>query len=299
MEAKIEGPAQAAPPIPIDAIIDTFSLGGTWAMLLALLMASAEAIVLFMHAWFTPDPTTRITQIPEGIFCFLVAELNWRFIRRSRHRVAVNGEGIWSVQGGRTAYLAWRNLAHARANDALQRLELSDASRSTEIDVEYQLKNFEGLRDFILSHTAESAQVQSPGMSTFYHDWDAKVVFASLAAALFYISWLIHRQGEGREFLIPIVLGMVALIRVLMDPVSLSISHDGIAIEYLSYQSRIPFNSVTGITLRDVRRRANVLAGVVIATQKGQRIRLSRFREGSVALYEALQRTWRAGSGSV
>ena len=145
------------PPVPADATVFTFRRGATWFILLALLFALAEAVVLLVEAWFTPDPTTRMTQIPEGVFLALVAELNWRFFRSSWHRIAVNAEGIWSVRLRNTRFLAWRNVAHVLANDAMQRLELADASGLTAIQVEYQLKDFERLRNFILSHTTESA----------------------------------------------------------------------------------------------------------------------------------------------
>lgn len=92
MDARLDGPTPA-PPVPIDATVFAVSKGTTLAMLLALLMALAEASVLLFHAWFTADPTTRITQVREGIFCLLVAELNWRFIFRSWHRIAVNANG--------------------------------------------------------------------------------------------------------------------------------------------------------------------------------------------------------------
>ncbi len=297
MDARLDGPTPA-PPVPIDATVFAVSKGTTLAMLLALLMALAEASVLLFHAWFTADPTTRITQVREGIFCLLVAELNWRFIFRSWHRIAVNANGIWSKRWGRTGYLDWHAVANARANDPLQRLELSDSSRNTEIDVEYQVKNFEGLRAFILSHTAESAQVQSPGMTTFHRGGGIKMVYAGLAAALLYTAWLMHQQGGGQEFLVPVVLAAFAVVRVLLDPVRLVISHDSIAIEYPTHQRTIPFSSVKAIAISDVRRKANVSAGVVITTREGRRIRLSQFREGSVALNEALQSAWRATSAA-
>ncbi len=284
------------PPVATDATVFTFAPGATWVMLLALAMALSEAIWLFIGAWFTVDPTTRMTQIPEGIFLALVAELNWRFFRSSRHRVAVNAEGIWSIRSG-TSYLAWRNVAQLRANDAMQRLELADASGLVEIRVEYQLRDFERLRDFILSHTAESAQVQSQSAGRFYRSWENKIIYAVIGAASLFVAWFVYRHVTGQVFVLPVALGAIALVLFFLDPVSLIIGHDRISIEYPAYQRTILFSSVTGITLSDVHYRGNVWAGVVIAIRAGRPIRLTRFRGGSVALYEALQAAWQAVGG--
>jgi hypothetical protein len=270
--------------VPADATFFTFRRGATWFILLALLFALTEAVVLLFEAWFTPDPTTRVTQIPEGVFLALVAELNWRFFRSSWHRIAVNAEGIWSVRLRNTSFLAWRNLAHVQANDAMQRLELADASGLTEIQVEYQLKDFGRLRDFILSHTAESAQVQSSGMGAFRRSWEYKIIYAVIASALLFIAWFVYRHVTGHVFLLPVALGAVGLVLFFLDPVSLVIDHDRISIKYPGYQRTILLSSISEITLSDRRYRGNVWAGVLIARKAGRPIRLTRFSGGSVAL---------------
>jgi YD repeat-containing protein len=284
------------PPVPADATVFTFRRGATWFILLALLFALAEAVVLLVEAWFTPDPTTRMTQIPEGVFLALVAELNWRFFRSSWHRIAVNAEGIWSVRLRNTRFLAWRNVAHVLANDAMQRLELADASGLTAIQVEYQLKDFERLRDFILSHTTESAQVQASGVGAFRRSWEYKIIYATIASASLFVAWFVYRHVTGHVFLLPVALGATALVLFFLDPVSLVIDHDRISIKYAGYQRTILFSSISEITLSDRRYRGNVWAGVLIQRKAGGPIRLSRFRGGSVALYEALQAASRAAS---
>jgi YD repeat-containing protein len=292
----MQGPPVPGPSVPADATVFGFRRGATWFMLIALLFAFAEAVVLLVQAWFTPDPTTRITQIPEGVFLALVAELNWRFFRSSWHRIAVNAEGIWSIRLRNTGYLSWRSVAHVQANDAMQKLELADASGQTEIPVEYQLKDFERLRDFILSHTAESAQVQSQSTSAFRRSWEYKIIYAVFASAMLFIAWFVYRHVTAHVFLLPFALGAAALVRFFLDPVSLVINHDAISIGYPGYERTILFSSVTGITISDVHYRGNVWAGVSIARKAGAPIRLTRFSGGSVALYEALQAAWRAAS---
>lgn len=292
-----DAPTQV-PPVPADATNFAFPKGATWIMLVSLLVAFTESAVLLVGAWFTADPTTRITQIPEGIFLALVAELNWRFFLSSRHRVAVNAEGIWSIRRKHIRYLNWRDVAHAWADDRMQRLELANASGLTTIRIEYQLKNFERLRDFVLSHTSQSAQVQTRDAGVFRRSWEFKIVVAAAGSIFLFVAWFVYRHFTGHVFVLPILLAAAALILFFLDPISVLIGHDGILIGYPGYQRTIPFNSVTGISLSDVRYRGNVWAGVRIDRRAGGAIRLTRFRGGSVALYEALRSAWQLACGA-
>jgi YD repeat-containing protein len=293
MEANMDRPSMA-PPIPADAAVFTFGSGAAWVMLFGMLIAATEATLLLVHAWTTVDPTTRLTQIPEGVFFALVAELNWRLYRRSRDRVAVNQEGIWSVRRKGTDYLDWRSVAQVRADDTQQRLELVDASGATAVRVEYQLRAFESLRDFILNHAAKSGNFLSPSVSVFHRSWNTKLIWAATAAVLFLMAWRVHVHNLSQGFVVFVVFGAVALYFFLSDPVSMVVGRDALTIHYPIHQGMIPFSTITGIALSDVRKRENVQAGVVIQRRAGRAVKLFRIREGSVALYEALQAAWRS-----
>jgi YD repeat-containing protein len=291
MKTKMDwsAPARGIPP---DASLFGISARTTLFFLGAMLLALVEAALLFVHAWFTADPTTRITQIPEGVFFALVAELNWRFLRRSRVRIAVNSEGIWRRQGGKTDFLAWSNLAGVRANDAQQYLELTDNRGLASMRVDYQIGNFERLRDYILDHSAGPAQLQPPGTSVFHHSSGYRTIYAAVAAILFFVAWRLQHHAGHPLALVPLVLGVVLVFMVLREPTTVVIGHDGLAIRHWGFQRDILFNSISAIDLSNVRYRGNVWAGVRITLRSGARIRLSRFREGSVTLYEALRAAW-------
>lgn len=292
----MEAPARV-PAIPEDATDFAFPRGATWVLLFSLLTAFAQAVVLFVEAWSTQDPTTRMTQIPQGVFLALVAELNWRFFLGSRHRVALNPEGIWSIRRKDIRFLAWSNVARVSADDTMQRLELTDASGSTAIRIEYQLKDFAKLRAFVLSHTAESTLVRSEGASVFHRGWDRKIIYAAVGIASLFVAWFVYRQITGELFLLPAVVAAAAFVAFLVDPVSVAIARSGILIGYPIYERTVPFASVKAISLTDVRYRGNVWAGVRIEIRGGWPIRLTRFRGGSVALYESLQAAWRRSGG--
>ncbi|HVN94539.1 MAG TPA: hypothetical protein VMT38_12630 [Terracidiphilus sp.] len=287
-----------APAVPENAARYTFPQGAMWILLFSLVTAFSQAVVLFLEAWTTQDPTTRITQIPQGIFLALVAELNWRFFLGSRNRIAVNAEGIWMTRRKGTRYLGWDDVARVSADDAMQRLELTDASGTTAIRIDYQLKDFEQLRDFVLSHTQKSAQVRIHNSHIFHRSWDRKLVFAGAGGASLLVTWFAYRQFNGPVFIFPVLAAATAMVAFFLDPVSVAIEHGRISIDYPGYRRNIALSSVTKISLSDVRYRGNVWAGVVIARSSGMRIRLSRFSGGSVALYEALQTAWREANGT-
>jgi YD repeat-containing protein len=287
MNANSTGSA-STPGIPPDANVYTFATGASWVFLFAMLMAFAEAVLLFYRAWTTPDPSTRITQIPEGVFFALVAELNWRFLRTSSARIAVNETGIWRRQGRGTDFLSWNDVTSVRTNDTLQRLEITDRHDLTTIRVEYQVGNFERLRDYILSQTTQQAQLEKVGMNVFHAVSDNKMIYGAVAATLLFFAYL-SQHHSGHVLVVPLLLGVVLLFFVLREPTKVVIGHDGIAIHHIGYQSDIPFNSIANVSIVDVRFHGNVWPGVVITTIRGARTRLTRFREGSVAVYEAIQ----------
>ena len=292
MNVNVNGPA---PGIPQDAEVFTFSFGATWFLLIAMLITLAEATLLFAQAWYTVDPTTRLTQIPEGVFYALLTELNWRLLRRSFARIAVNSEGIWQRRGGSTAFIAWNDLASVHANDTQQRLELTDGRGVVSLSVGYQIGSFERLRAYILSRLNAQTQRERPGTSVFRHSSDNQIVYATVAALLLFFAW--HMQHNlGFPFSVCLVAAVVMVFLVLREPTTLAISHGGVTVHYLIYQSDIPFSSIAAVDFSDLRYRGNVWAGVRITTHRGARIRLSRFREGSVAIYEALQEARKAAA---
>lgn len=82
---------------------------------------------------------------------------------------------------------------------------------------------------------------------------------------------------------------------VFRDPTSVQITKRSIDITYLGWKRSVAFPEVIGISLKDVSDdRGNVWAAVILDRRNDKPIKLFRFREGSIALRDALQAAWNA-----
>jgi hypothetical protein len=227
--------------------------------------------------------------VPAAIYCTGA-------YRRFRDRVAVNAEGIWYLpKNGLFTFIAWSDIAEVKANDAMQRLIVTDASGSRTIRAEYQLGNFATLREFVLAHT--KAPARNPvGQSMFHRSWINKIILLGFGFLMLAPAMAAYRQSAGSGFYLFVGLGACCFLLVVLDPLTLEVTQENVVIRYPAWTRTIPFSSIAGIKLDDVRdpRNGNVWAAVVIERRKGRRIRLFRLREGSIALNDALQRAWSA-----
>jgi hypothetical protein len=217
-----------------------------------------------------------------------------RILRSSRNRIAVNSEGIWYLARNEpSSFMTWSNVSAVKADDTRQRLILTDASSTIVIRAEYQLENFGTLREFILSHTNEIARQAPLGTRAFHRTWINKIISTLLGLPFLAVSVQCYREGVGNGFYVTLAIGMYAQFLIVLDPVSLTVGTEGIVIRYPLWRRSIPFDSITGIALQDFNSRGNVWTAVVIERGRKSRIKLFRFREGSVALHDALQSAWR------
>jgi hypothetical protein len=117
------------------------------------------------------------------------------------------------------------------------------------------------------------------------------VVFLSFA-------WLSLHQGQPVPSLLFIGVAGLFLVALARDPTRVVITRETVVVKYLGWKRTIPFDTISGIVLADVQDRGNVWAAVIIERRQGGPLKLFRFREGSIALREALDSAWRsAGKG--
>lgn len=289
------GAATSAP--PADATMFSFP-AGMRALLLGCAFVSAGFAVFAVGMELTrPTPRSGLLVLLASLLFGSAAIYCVGAYRRFRDRIAVDAGGIWYLEkNGKSTFIAWSEVAQVKANDTAQRLILIDASGNRRINAEYQLGNFDTLREFVLAHTSEAARRGPTGQRVFHRSWINKIILLTFGAILLGFAIECYHQNAAKAFYTVAGLGAFLLLAVLQDPLGLEITGDGIMIRYPAWQRTIPFGSITGISLEDVKdaRNGNVWAAVVIQRKRGRRIRLFRFREGSIAVNEALQSAWSA-----
>lgn len=243
-------------------------------------------------------------KLPIMIFCLaacvILTTLSLVLLRISRNRVAINPDGIWFLaRNGRSTFLAWPEVASVKAAEGMQRLILKDATGARIIRVEYQLKNFGALREFILTHTHESV-FRDPSDQRIFRTWLGTKIFYAVCSMFFFATSAFAHLGqhaaEASYFLA--AMGLFPLLAIPFDPSGINVEDKGLAIIYPLWSRYIAFDSISKISLQDMPTRGNVWVAVVIALRSGKNIRLYRFREGSIAVNGALQSAWERGKAS-
>jgi len=247
---------------------------------------------------FDPVHDSRAIELLLVVGLGLFGALTLRSFGHLRDSVAANSDGIWYLpRNGEPTFIAWCNVASVKADDTQQRLVLSDATSGRIIRLEYQLTDFARLRELVLSHTAAPTQVHPGAANVFHRTWINKGILLSSTAFLLVCAWLSNHQGQPGPALLFIAFAGFPLWAIAQDPLRVKFTREAVVVEYPGWKQTIPFNSIHRIALNDVAMRGNVWAAVVIERREGKPIRLFRFREGSVALHDALLSAWQSADG--
>ncbi len=88
-------------------------------------------------------------------------------LRKWSDRVAVDDRGLWYLPHKRLPnLLRWEEIANVEARDIARRLIVGDAPGVRRIKLEYQLENFDKLRDIVLERAA-ARRAQGSARSVF------------------------------------------------------------------------------------------------------------------------------------
>ena len=128
--------------------------------------------------------------------------------------------------------------------------------------------------------------------------WINKGILLSATAFFLLLAWLSH-QSQLVPSVVFTAFAALSLWVVARDPVRVKIMREAVVIEYLGWKQTILFDAISRVSLTDVPMRGNVWVAVLIERRQGKPVRLFRFREGSVALHDALQSACQSQGGDV
>jgi hypothetical protein len=223
------------------------------------------------------------------LICGAIAAYCWDAQARALSQFAVDETGIWRLPPkGAPLFIAWPDVSAVRADDTMQRLIVSDRSAGQTIWLEYQLNDFSTLRDFVLRH-APSATRAGSANSVFHRTWINKAIMLVFSAPLWAMAVLAFSRGQIGTAAVFLAFGLLGLVVIVRDPLRLSIGTDGFVISYPGWRRDIPFNEIASVALDEESSRGNVWAVVVVTLKHDKPVKLYRFREGSLALLQALQ----------
>jgi hypothetical protein len=239
-----------------------------------------------------PHPGVAVLQL-LGVTVFGVfAVLTLTVVRKMWDKVAVDAEGIRYIPSrGNTTILTWDNIATVIANDAGQRIVLGDASGQKTIKLEYQLDDFARLRNVVVARTTFVVRRYASAMTVFHRSWINKGIFLCFAIGFGIFGCLYGLDHPGAALLF-LGLATPCVARVIFDPSRLTITPTAVEITSPARTRTIEFAEISSVDLVNIPGRGNVWAAVILNLRSGEPVRLFRFREGSLALHEALRAAW-------
>jgi hypothetical protein len=214
-------------------------------------------------------------------------------LTRVRDRISVDDEAIsYLSQRGPATVIAWNEIGEVEAHDFWRRLVVSDLNGRRKIKLEYQLEDFDTLREIVLKRTAERRN-QTPAETEFRRNYANRGFFLLVFLAFAAIGVVVMRKASpvrGMAFFAFAALPLFALKR---EPSKVRILPDSFIVNYLGWHRRVPISEVKNIELVRLHGR-DVSAPVIIECIAGKPVTLTGFLGGSVALWDALRRAWQA-----
>lgn len=211
--------------------------------------------------------------------------------------IAVSAEGIWSLRShGDTTYIAWSNVGAVAAFDLRQTLAITDTTGGTVI-IPYQIGRFKDLRAFVLEHTA-AARLRSPLVTVFHRIWTVRTLMVALIAGAGLFAWFSAKHHRPEPLPLLIGVGIYCFVLLIREPATVKISTEAVIVTYFGWRRTIPLDDIVNVSLSDSYYKGNIRPTVTIWQRGGKSLDLISFREGSVALQDALSSAWEAGKSS-
>jgi hypothetical protein len=129
-----------------------------WLGISSVLFCAAACVLLLWLPIQRPDQSNWLLAIAGlGVFgCGLYLSL--AIVRRSRDTVAVADDGLWyHSPHGPSQFMRWDEIADVHSQNVMQRLVVSDSTRTRTLQLEFHLQEFGDLRRTILERATRRA----------------------------------------------------------------------------------------------------------------------------------------------
>ncbi len=230
-----------------------------------------------------------IPMIWSGIYLWKISE---------RYIMADSAGLAWLSPNKPRVFIGWSEIGRVQAHDYLQRFDVYDATGRKVMHLDYQLEGFEVLRELLLSHTRH-LQSKSLNPSAFIGSGRLALPLAILffsAAALFMFHDNAHVYG-----LLATALAIASLVQWLFWTIMKVYLHDEwIELQYPARRRLIPYTQITGVDfILQPGQYGSKFAVVVLTTADGKKVKLARFKEGSQAVFTAVEAAWKLAQNGI
>lgn len=257
------------------------------------------ALAAMLLKWLEVGPV-RQPELFAAIMLTLGVSVTWcvAMFRRADDEVLVDESSIvYRVPGRTPVILSWPEVTRVRARDVLQRLDVSDVTGTRRIVLAYQMENFARLRQIIRERTAPPPTA-GPAQRVFVRS--AASMLLSLHWPLIFVvvaAWFWRLGASPLAMLWGIGWGLWVL---LSPPWRVRLLDDAVAVDWLGWSRTIPYAGIAAVRVKELKdipdkETTGGVATVMIETTGGRTIQLANFKDGSFALYRALDDAHKRG----
>ena len=263
---------------------------------LALFLLGAALLVIPAEKDRNPESTRLIALMCMGLFGFLAGLAANSLKKIPRADITADDDGLWHTHDGKTrGLLRWTDIGRIRERAGQQCLEIYDRTGRRRIRVEYQVTQFEILRQMICEKMPQT------GPEARGRDFSKKPVFHFLYGGCFLgFSWLGLYIGQNGSPVLGFggmsLLVMVLVYEYLKTVFRVEIRPQGLTVFYPLRGKTIPWADITGIDMADTFYKGARHPEVRVFTKNSKKP--FQFRQLGVdtnVLLAALKQAWKEG----
>jgi hypothetical protein len=275
----------------------TFSKSYKWLLLILLIIFGGMLIGMSYARFSDPKLTSRIFILGLTFF----GSLFWYSIyclARIDDYLQINEIGITYVsKKGSSTFLPWGSISEIRGRIMLQRLELYDTNGHRAMTLEYQLENFNQLRNFIHERTRQLREKHSEE-KIFYRSSYFYGMFSSLVLLFGAMAWFLLITSHIIGAILFAICSVLFTLLIFCDTRKIKIEPLNVVLINWFKEKVIPYSEICDITLETQSiGRGQKMTIVFIELLNGKNIRLSWFKKGEDVLFDSLRSAWASRTG--
>jgi hypothetical protein len=166
-------------------------------------------------------------------------------------------------------------------------------SGDRKINLEYQLENFDYLREIILERARNRTTSGSVPVVFYRPSW-ILIPFVGIGLFFGWLAYVLFRGSKQPEAWVALGFALLVAFILLIQPVAIRILDDRVIFQYVCWRKSIGFDKISRVTLQNVCGSHDArIPTVIIERINGRPIKVAGLHGGSIGVYEALLSVWK------